>query len=227
MYNKVFKFLALITLCLSLSINILAQRNKGVDPVNLTVSIDDLVSQNLYGIGSDGIGSYVHGENLVEAQFLSSGVLSFKSGNRFVNAYYSNSFGSNSLGDSLTTQTLPSSDSNFNVKFITFVGSKYLQTMAVNESRCEGLVVSFPLGDYTRQIGYRAGRGDLTTTGYVKVTHPDINTWIMESNSGGSCSSNDSIARVRMAKTSGKTAPDIDYGRYNMPFRLVLTRKLP
>jgi hypothetical protein len=222
MYNKIFKVLVLITFCLSLSIGILAQKNKGVASVNLNVSIDDFVSQNLFGIGSDGIGSYVHGESLVEAQFLSSGVLSFKSGNRSVNAYYSNS-----LGDSQTTQTLPPADSNSNVKFITFVGSKFLQTMAVNESRCEGLVVSFPLGDYTRQIGYRAGRGVLTNTGYVRVTHPDVNTWIMESDSGGNCSGNENIARIRTAKTSGKTEPDIDYGIYNMPFRLILTRKLP
>ncbi|MBA3601491.1 MAG: hypothetical protein H0W45_09690, partial [Acidobacteria bacterium] len=89
MNNKLFKIFALIMLCLSISIGTFAQRDKGVTPVNLNITIDDSVSQGLFGIGSDG-GIYSHGGlDLVEAQFLSTGVLSFKSGNRLVNAFYS------------------------------------------------------------------------------------------------------------------------------------------
>ncbi|MBA3601247.1 MAG: hypothetical protein H0W45_08435, partial [Acidobacteria bacterium] len=97
--------------------------------------------------------------------------------------------------------------------------------MTVGEVRCEGLVAGFPLGEYTRHIGYRAGRGTITNTGYVKVTHPYDNTWIMESNSGSACGNYDNIARIRDAKNSGKPVPDIDYGRYSMPFKLILTRQ--
>ena len=219
MNNKLFKFSAAILLCLTVTISTFAQRNRGVDPVNLNVTIDDTVSQGLFGIGSDGGGIYSHGQNFVEAQFLSSGVLSFKSGgNRAVNAFYSTPV-------EMSSNSLPAMDSKTNVKFITFVGSSYLQTMTVGGVRCEGLVVSFPLGDYTRYIGYRAGGGTITNTGYVKVSHPDINTWYMESNSGGTCGSYDNIARIRDAKNSGRPVPDIDYGRYSMPFRLILTRQ--
>jgi outer membrane lipoprotein-sorting protein len=218
MNNKLFKFSAAILLCLAVTISTFAQKNRGVDVVNLNVTIDDTVSQGLFGIGSYGGSTYFHGLNLVEAQFLSSGVLSFKSGNRFVNAFYS-------TPEEMTSNSLPAMDSKTNVKFITFVGSQYLQTMAIGEVRCEGLVVSLPSADYTRQIGYRAGRGTITNTGYVKVTHPDNITWYMESNSGGTCGSYDNIARIRDAKNSGKPVPDIDYGRYTMPFKLILTRQ--
>ncbi|MDQ3062963.1 MAG: hypothetical protein M3R14_08905 [Acidobacteriota bacterium] len=219
MNNKLFKFSAAILLCLTVTISTFAQRNRGVDPVNLNVTIDDTVSQGLFGIGSDGGGIYSHGQNFVEAQFLSSGVLSFKSGgNRAVNAFYPTPF-------EMTSNSLPAMDSKTNVKFITFVGSKYLQTMTIGEVRCEGLVVSLPSADYTRQIGYRAGRGTITNTGYVKVTHLYNDTWYMESNSEGTCGSYDNIARIRDAKNSGRPVPDIDYGRYSMPFRLILTRQ--
>ena len=217
MNNKLFKIFAVTTLCLTVSIGTFAQRNRGVSPVNLNVTIDDNVSQGLFGIGSDG-GTYFHGQNLVEAQFLSSGVLSFKSGNRAVNAFYSTPV-------EMSSNFLPAMDSKTNVKFMTFVGSLYLQTMTVGEVRCEGLVVSLPLGDYTRYIGYRAGRGTITNTGYVKVTHPDITTWYMESNSVGTCGSYENIARIRDAKNSGRPVPDTDYGRYSMPFKLTLTRQ--
>jgi len=220
MNNKLFKFSAAILLCLTITISTFAQKNRGVDAVNLNVTIDDTVSQGLFGIGSDGGGIYSHGLNLVEAQFLSTGVLSFKSGgSRAVNAFYSTPVDINS-------NSLPTMDSKTNVTFLTFVKSgMYLQTMTVGEVRCEGLVVSLPLGDYTRHIGYRAGRGTIANTGYVKVTHPNSDTWYMESNSEGTCGNYDNIARIRDAKNSGRPVPDTDYGRYSMPFRLTLTRQ--
>lgn len=218
MNNKLFKFSAAILLCLIITISTFAQKNRGVEAVSLNVTIDDTVSQGSFGIGSDENGTYFHGLKLVEAQFLSTGVLSFKSGSRIVNAFYS-------IPIEMNSNTLPTMDSKINVNFLTFVKSgMYLQTMSVGEVRCEGLAVNIPLVGYTRTIGYRAGRGIITNTGYVKVTHPYNDTWLMESNSESSCGSFDNIARIRDAKNSGKPV-DTDYGRYSMPFRLTLTRQ--
>jgi len=76
----------------------------------------------------------------------------------------------------------------------TFADGTFLQTMTVGALVCKALAVNIKLGDATqsiRTIGYRAGRGDLSTTGYVKITHPDINIWIMESNSLASIATSD------------------------------------
>ncbi|MBK6750011.1 MAG: hypothetical protein IPG67_08385 [Acidobacteria bacterium] len=187
--------------------------------VNLDVVIDDLVSQGLFGFASDGGGTYVHGSQGVAASFLSTGVLSFKTGNRTATAYYSTPV--QPVGAPLAGSTSGSS------YFLTFVRSgQYLQTMAIGSSRCEGLVGSMPIStDYARYVGYHAGKGTLSDLGYMLVTHPDANTWIMDSNSSGICGSTayDNIARINDAKTKGK-ANDIFHGRYLMPLRLVLTR---
>jgi hypothetical protein len=121
-------------------------------------------------------------------------------------------------------------DSKTGVSIKTHGGSNYLQNMTVGETRCVQTSVNFIIGEYTRTIGYNAGYGTISNTSYVKATHPDANTWIMESASTGSCTSQDgnsydSVARVRDHKTSGKKAPDIDYGRFYMPLRLILTRQ--
>lgn len=187
--------------------------------VNLDVVIDDLASQGLYGFGSDGGGAYVYGSQGVAASFLSTGVLSFRTGNRTATAFYSTP--EEPVGTLLTGSTSGSS------YFLTFVKSgQYLQTMAIGSSRCEGLVGSMPISaDYDRYVGYHAGRGTLSDLGYMLVTHPDINTWIMDSNSAGLCGSMayDNIARINDARIKGK-ANDIFHGRYYMPLRLVLTR---
>ncbi len=187
--------------------------------VNLDVVIDDLASQGLYGFGSDLGGTYVHGDQGVTASFLSTGVLSFKTGNRTATVFYSAPV--EPVGALLTGSTSASA------YFLTFVKSgQYLQTMAIGSSRCEGLVGSMPISaDYARYVGYHAGKGTLSDLGFMLVTHPDANTWIMDSNSAGVCGSPayDNVARVNDAKTKGK-ANDIFHGRYYMPLRLVLTR---
>lgn len=201
---------------LMLGLGATAQRNKGETPVTLDVVIDDMVSQGVQGFGSDGDGPYVHGSDSVAASFLSTGVLSFKTGNRLATAYYSNLI--EPVGDPLTGSTTGSA------YFLTFVNGLYLQTMTIGESRCQGLVGSIPISsDYTRHIGYRAGRGSLSDLSYMLITHPDADTWIMDSNSALACASYDNIARINDAKTKGKPN-DVFHGRYFMPLRLVLTR---
>jgi hypothetical protein len=202
-------------LCLSLAVS--GQKNKGVTPVNLSVTIDDSVNQSgSVGIGSDFGGAYVNGQQSVVAQFLSTGVLSFKSGTRTVNAYYG-------LSIDPVTQPLPASDSDNGVQILTFVNSTYLQTMSVGEQRCEAIAVNFDLSSVVRTIGYRAGRGTISNTGPALVSHPDSNTWTIQSDSGSVCSAYDSNARVRDAPKTGKPG-DIDHGRYFMPMRLILSR---
>jgi len=201
----------------TLSVGAYTQKPGTQPQVNLDVVIDDTASQGLYGFGSDGGGAYVNGSQGVAASFLSSGVLSFKTGNRTATAFYSTAIEPD--GALLSGSTTGSS------YFLTFVHTGlYLQTMGVGSSRCEGLIGSMPISpDYDRSIGYRAGRGDSSTLGYILVTHPDSNTWVMDSNSTGTCGFFDNIARINDAKTKGK-ANDIFHGRYYMPLRLVLTR---
>ena len=186
--------------------------------VYLDVVIDDTVSLGSFGFGSDGRGTYFNGTDGVTASFLSSGVLSFKTGTRPATAYHSTAWAIAPFLNTLDGSTTG------NAYFLTFVKSElYLQTMAVGSFRCEGLIGSIPISaDYTRHVGYRAGRGTITNLGYIRVTHPDANTWIMDSNSGA-CGANDNIARINDAKTKGK-ANDIFHERYYMPLRLVLTR---
>ena len=111
-----------------------------------------------------------------------------------------------------------------NSTMLTFVKTGFfLQTMAIGETRCEGLVVGIPFStDRTRYIGYRAGHGVLTDLAYMLVSHPDANTWEMDSQDSG-CSGNGNIARINDAKNKGP-ANDITHGRYFMPFRMTLTR---
>ncbi len=227
--KKITTILAVLVICLGISINTFAQK---ATPVYLNVQIDDNISQQIYGIGSDGLynGTYFHGQSSVSAQFTQYGFFDFYSGTRSVIAYYSTS-----LGDSLTSNTLPQKDSEGTVIIKTHNNSVYGQNMTVGQVLCMGVTVNRKIGDYTRTIGYHAGRGSLVNTSYVKVTRlpNDFNNkrvWTMESNTQGTCVSSDglvydNIARIRDAKTSGKPASDIDYGRYNMPFKLTLTEK--
>jgi len=217
--------IAAVAICFALSITTFAQSRNGVAPVYLNVTIDDTVSQQFYGVGSDGVsgGTYSNGQSSVVARFTEYGYLDFNSGTRVVNAYYSTPI-------ELTSNSLPASDSKSGVLIKTHGGSNYLQNMTVGETRCVQTSVNFNLGTYTRTIGYNAGYGTISNTSYVKVTHPDVDTWIMESASSGTCTSQDgnsydSTARIRDHKTSGKKAPDIDYGRYYMPLRLILSRQ--
>jgi hypothetical protein len=147
------------------------------------------------------------------------------SGTRVVNAVYSTPV---EIGAILPV----SMDSSANVNIKTFVTALKFQDMAVGQSQCVGAGVNISFNDAAqtvRTIGYRGGRGTITNTAYVHVTHPNTNTWILEptpqTNCGGADNSLDNIARIRDAKTKGKTVPDTDYGRYYMPFRLTLTRQ--
>lgn len=230
--KKLNTFLLVLAICLIVSINSFAQKSTSV---YLNVEIDDNTSQQLFGIGSDGNSSYPHGQNSISAAFTQYGFFSFNSGSRIVNAYYSNSTGSNSLGDSATTKTLPVKDSSASVQILTHNNSTYAQNMIIGQVLCMALSVKVKVGDYTRTIGYHAGHGTLANTSYARVTRLPNNSngkgvWTIESNSQGTCKSSDgmvydNIARVRDVKTSGKPAPDVDYGRYNMPFKLTLTQR--
>jgi hypothetical protein len=209
-------FILVILVCLSMAVS--GQKNKGVTPVNLSVTIDDSVNQSgSVGIGSDLGGAYINGQQSVVAEFLSTGVFSFKSGVRTVNAYYG-------LPIDPVSQPLPASDSDTGVQILTFVKSTYLQTMTIGEQRCEAIAVNFDLSSAIRTIGYRAGRGTISNTGPSLVSHPDNDTWTIQSDSGSVCSAFDSNARVRDAPKTGKPG-DTEHGRYFMPFKLVLTRQ--
>lgn len=219
--TKNLRLLMAVIFAVMLSLSSYGQKPGSQPQVNLDVAIDDLASQGLYGFGSDGGGIYVHGSQGVAASFLSTGVLSFKTGNRTATAFYSTPV--EPVGALLTGSTSGS------WYFLTFVHSNtglYLQTMAVGTSRCEGLIGRMPISSsYTRHIGYRAGQGTLTDLGYMLVTHPDANTWVLDSNSGTACgtAAYSNIARINDAQTKGP-ANTIFHGRYNMPLRLFLTR---
>lgn len=211
MNTKFFRSLAALTLCLSFSIFATAQkRSNSVPAVNLNVAIDDSITST--GIHSDG-NPYFNGQDSVTAQFSPYGYFTLNSGGRVISAFY--------------PQPSPlSSDSGQGVGIMTFADGTYLQNMTVGQSVCKGMAVNFYYNDVNktiRTIGYHAGHGDLNPTGYVRISHPDPNTWII-SNVDGSCVNND-IARVRDSQTKGKRAPDVDYGLFAMPLRMILTRQ--
>ena len=216
--NKYFSLLATCAIFLVLTSGVAAQKNKGQTPVNLSVTIVDQDGLgNLYAVRSDGLGAYVNGQDGISAQFLSTGVLDFRSGNRNVSAFYS-------APVDATIYPLPASDTATGVQILTFVDSTYLQLMPVGSWQCKPLAVNFKIDNYNRTIGYRAGRGTITSTGPTIFAHPDSDTWTVESDTGGVCSGFDNVARVRDAPSTGKPG-DIDHGRYTMPMKLVLTRQ--
>ena len=218
---KMMKFSVLSLVLLTAAIATVTAQRPGtqVPQVNLDVMIDNDVSQNTFGFSSDVNQAYDHGSQGVTASFLSTGVLDFKTGTRTASMFYSTPI--EPVGALLTGSTTGSA------YFLTFVKTgQFLQTMAIGSSRCEGLVGSMAISaDYNRYVGYHAGHGTLTDLGYMLVTHPDEDTWIMDSNSAGACGSSeyDNVARINDAKTKGKSN-DIFHGRYYMPLRLVLTR---
>ena len=222
--TKNLRLLMAVIFAVMLSLSSYGQKPGSQPQVNLDVAIDDLASQGLYGFGSDGGGIYVHGSQGVTASFGTTGILHFKTGTtgttgaRTARAYYSTPVA--------PSGTLLTGSSDAPTTFMTFVNGLYLQTMGVGTTRCEGLLASFAASSsYTRNVGYRAGRGTLTNTAYMLVTHPDVNTWIMDSNSSSACSTTDNnIANIYDSKTKG-SGSDIVYGRYNMPLRLILTRR--
>lgn len=213
------KVLLAAAFALTMALSNSGQRPGSEPQVNLDVVIDDTASQGMFGFGSDGGGTYIHGSQGVTASFATTGILHFKTGNRTATAYYSAPV--SPVGELLTGSLTASTT------FMTFVKSGlYLQTMAVGSSRCEGLIGSMPISaDYTRHVGYRAGRGTLTDLNYMLVTRTNNDTWVMDSNSEPTCSSSgyNGIARINDAKNKGK-ANDIFHGTYYMPLRLVLTR---
>ena len=171
--------------------------------------------------------TYANGVSSVQAVFGTYGHFVFVSGSRAVKFFYLTS-----LGDSLTTKTLPSSEAPTQVRARTFNTSDVytnLQDMHVGQQQCLGM--GWIIGQYTnseRAIGFRYGRGVLTNTSFVIVTHLDDNTWTMEPAPQGMCSSTflqDNVGRVRDAITVRGKTTDYDYGRYVMPFKLTLTRQ--
>jgi hypothetical protein len=217
------RHLILVALVLAISTAVvLGQSARGggstVQPVSLNVVIDDAVSQSLHGIGSDGGGTYVNGIDGAGAAFGTNGYFTFKTGNRTAKAFYSTPVeltGPQLTGSSTASMTL-----------MTFVNGFYLQNMTVGgPPRCEGLIASWDLSSKLgRNIGYQAGRAPYAQTAYMLVSHPDANTWIMDSYSAGACSAYDNIATISDSSTKG-AASNTFYGRYNMPLRLILTRQ--
>ncbi|HMQ02877.1 MAG TPA: hypothetical protein PKD26_03100 [Pyrinomonadaceae bacterium] len=217
-----FRIVLAATLSMAMALSTPSQALKpsggpGVAAVNLNVVIDDSVSMGLFGFGSDGGGTYFNGSSGVQASFLGTGVLNFKTGNRSARAYYSTPV--ELFLPALTGPTAAPTT------FMTFVDGSYLQLMSVGQTRCIGLLATFPVSStYNRNVGYHAGRGALTNTAYMQVSHPDSNTWILDSHSFGACGAPDNIANIFDAKAKGQPN-DIVYGRYSMPLRLLLTRQ--
>ena len=212
------KNLIVVAIVLALSTAaVLGQGGKQQAPPSVAVNvvIDDLVNQNgLYGFGSDGQGAYVNGSQGVQGTL--GDILLFKTGNRSASAYY---------GNQVEITNPLSGSSSASMTFMNFVDGNYLQLMGVGTTRCEALMVNFAVSSRTtRSIAYRSGRVPYTNTAYMLVTHPDSNTWIMDSNSAGFCGTSDNIANIFDSVTKGNIS-DTPYGRYNMPLRLVLTRQ--
>jgi hypothetical protein len=103
--------------------------------------------------------------------------------------------------------------------------------LPVNRRKCVGFAVNINPGgtaQTVRTIGYRAGRGIITNTAWVNAVRLSADTWLLEPRPQSLRGADDplnSVARVRDSATKGKNIPDIDYGRYSMPFRLTLTRQ--
>jgi hypothetical protein len=221
--KKLTLIFAAIAICFGFTTNTLAQKKpggSGSSAVYLNVTVDNGTTEQPNAIRSDNdlFNPYSHGSSSVSAQFTKYGFFDFNSGTRNINAYYSPYEGQSALAP----------DSGTGVLIKTHSGSQeptYLQNMPVGSSRCVQMSVTFNFGTYTRTIGYNAGNGTISNTGRVRVTHPNTDTWIIESNSGGICSQYDEIARVR-DRTTARPYVDTDYGRFSMPVRIILERKL-
>lgn len=195
--------------------------------LNLSVTIEPLAGTCNICPDSASTPVYSNGVDSASAVFGVNGHFVFFSGARAVRFLYSTS-----LGDSLTTKTLPSSEQPTAVRARTFnTTDPYtnLQDMLIGQQQCLGL--GWFIGEYTnsvRSVGFRYGRGNLSDTSFVLVTRNDENTWTMEAGPQSICSStffDDSVGRIRASVTvKGKTT-DYDYGRYVMPFKLSLTRQ--
>jgi hypothetical protein len=204
-------------------------------PVYLNVLIEELFDSTTgaaIGIRPDVTGRlYQNGLESVSASFNQYGHFVFLSGSRSITFDYSSRL-LQGLGDGTATVTGSETWSDVSTRSYN-TGTPYtlLQSMYVGQSQCIGVGWHMKLGDAaetTRSVGFRYGRGTLENTAYVVISHTDQNTWVMEPTPQGVCNGDatyDSSARVRDSKTvKGKTV-DTDYGRYRMPFRLILTRQ--
>ncbi|MDQ4122911.1 MAG: hypothetical protein M3209_15855 [Acidobacteriota bacterium] len=231
--NKLTYFLVATLICVGFTTNAFAQRTT---TLYLNVTIDDSVSA-ASGVQSDDPDKsdnvttpYQNGVNSVQAAFNSYGHFVFNSGARSVSFIYS-------LPQDETNSALPA-DTQSGVKARTFpinsTGYIPMQKMAAGTSQCLGLGWELAAGDIAgskREIGYHYFRGDLTNTAYVTVTRSqDGSFWTMEPANRATCGGNndvsfDNIARVRDVKTVKNKTTDYDYGRYFMPFKLVLSAR--
>jgi hypothetical protein len=208
---------------------------KGADPVasnrsatlNLNATLEPMDGACNICPDSATTPTYFNGVDSAQAVFDDYGNFVFVSGARAVVFLYSPP-----LGDSLTTRTLPASDVRTQVRARTYKTSDTytnLQGMSVGQAQCLGM--GWVIGQYTdseRSVGFRYGRGVLSNTSFVVVTHPDDNTWVMEPAPQGACGTTflqDNVARVRDSVTARGKTTDYDYGRYVMPFRLTLVRQ--
>jgi hypothetical protein len=211
--------LKLATLLIVLVFPLTAQ--KRVTPVNLNVTFDDGYAQP-GGFRSDAGGSYNNGQSGVIAQLTDYGWFNFDSGTRTATVDYSNPL-EVLIPLPVTVENRP------HTLFKSYDAPFKFQSMVVGSSQCAQVAVIVLLNDAggTNRIA-SFHRAD-TNTAWAYVTHPDAATWTIESGPQIPCGSADDslahVARILDNKTQGRPTPAIVYGRWFVPFRLILTRQ--
>ena len=200
-------------------------------PVSLEVQIE--ATDSLFtpcAICSDGLGPYVDGQDGVSAKFGKYGdlVVDFQSGApvRTVSFTYYPA-GANSSPPAIPV-VAPKT-----YTFRVFNPYVNLQDMSLGMSQCVGMTWNYTNGgSTTRTHGFRFNRGDLTQTAYALFTCTDADasgrctTWEAEpKQTACNPAANASIARVRDSQTVHGKTTDTDYGLFQMPFKLTLTRQ--
>ena len=189
--------------------------------VNVNVTFDDSYAQ-AGGFRSDAGGSYINGQSGVIGQLTDYGWFNFDTGTRIATVDFSNPF---EVLIPLPVQV----ENRPHTAYRTYDAPIKFQDMAVASAQCAPGAVIVGLGDAggtNRIASYH--RAD-TNTAWAYVRHPDAATWTIESGPQIPCGSPDdslaNVARVLDRKTQGRPMPDIVYGRWFVPFRLVLTRQ--
>jgi hypothetical protein len=194
---------------------------KRVTPVNLNVTIDDTYAQ-AGGVRSDAGGSYVNGQSGVIAQLTDYGWFSFDTGARNATVDFSNPLE--------VLIPLPVQNENRPHTMIrSFDAPLKFQSMAVPSAQCAQIAVIVNLNNASGTNRISSYHMADTNTAWAYVQHPDAAIWTIESGTQIPCGSADNslanVARVLDRKTQGRPAPDILYGRWFVPFRVVLTRQ--
>ena len=230
MKRNLLAFLATIIVAF-LVVSPMAAQKPGTSPViPLKVQIESLDSLGTAcAICPDGLGQYVDGQDGVTASFSKYGGLIVDFGTapalRSVSFIYNPAEGAPppmSLNGLTTYTGLPSTNNAPN-----------LQDMTYGLSQCLGMTWNHNNGGNTaRTHGFRFSGGVLTTTAYVMFTCTAADntgrctTWEAEPKASV-CNPAENVSKARVKDTStsrGKTTV-IDYGLFDMPFKLTLMRK--